>query len=255
MFDRPETQLSLFDAHDSPPFIVRHSRRARRLTVRVHVGGRVEVVVPPRTGQRTVREFLHRHHDWIETRRERARRECPEPRPFPPDRLELAAFGETWQLRTVPGAGRARLVAAPAGGAGTAQVLELRGLPPRPADLRRLLRAWVGARAAAGLMPWLAALAREMGCEYRRLSIRRQRTRWGSCSTRGTISLNACLAFQRPEIVRYLLVHELAHTRHMNHSARFWRLVATHEPDWRNLDRELLGGWRRVPDWMMNDDD
>ncbi|MGD9599040.1 MAG: M48 family metallopeptidase [Steroidobacteraceae bacterium] len=261
MFDPPETQLSLLDAHDEcAPFTVRYSRRARRLAVRVHLGGRVEVIVPPRTGVRTVQEFLRRHHDWIETRRERARRDCPERGAFPPGELALAAFRESWQLRLVPGAGRTRLVAnaaagVPMAGADAPRVLELRGAPPGPADTRRVLRAWVGARAAAGLAPWLAALGRETGLECRRLSVRRQRTRWGSCSTRGTISLNACLAFQRPEVVRYLLVHELAHTRHMNHSARFWRLVAAHEPGWRALDRELLGGWRRVPDWMMNDVD
>ena len=84
-----------------------------------------------------------------------------------------------------------------------------------------------------------------------RLQVRCQRTRWGSCSRRGTISLNVCLLFQPPEVLRYLLVHELAHLRHMNHSARFWAEVARHEPDWKALDRELLQGWRRVPSWMF----
>jgi predicted metal-dependent hydrolase len=64
-----------------------------------------------------------------------------------------------------------------------------------------------------------------MGTRFSRISIRRQRSRWGSCSVRGTISLNACLLFQRPEVVDYLIVHELTHVRHMNHSARFWQAV------------------------------
>ena len=84
--------------------------------------------------------------------------------------------------------------------------------------------------------------------------IRRQRTRWGSCSTRGTISLNCCLLFQRPAVVRYLMIHELAHTLHMNHSRRFWHCVARHCPEYRSLDRELLDGWRRVPDWVFGDE-
>ena len=83
------------------------------------------------------------------------------------------------------------------------------------------------------------------------LQIRCQRTRWGSCSRHGTISLNACLLFQAPQVLRYLMVHELSHLRHMNHSARFWDEVARHEPDWRALDRELLQGWRLVPAWMF----
>jgi len=84
-----------------------------------------------------------------------------------------------------------------------------------------------------------------------RMHLRRQRTRWGSCSAAGTISLNVCLMFQRPEVVRYLLVHELCHRRHMNHSARFWSLVASHEPNWRALDAELLRGWQNVPAWVF----
>ena len=56
----------------------------------------------------------------------------------------------------------------------------------------------------------------------------------------------------RPQVVRYLLVHELCHTRHMNHSNRFWSLVASFEPDYRELDRELLRGWQSVPGWMFS---
>ena len=82
-------------------------------------------------------------------------------------------------------------------------------------------------------------------------SVRRQRTRWGSCSNKGTISLNVCLMFQRPEVVRYLIIHELCHRRHMNHSKRFWSLVASFEPGWKPLDVELLQGWRNVPAWVF----
>ena len=59
---------------------------------------------------------------------------------------------------------------------------------------------------------------------------------------------------QRPAVVRYLLIHELVHTMHMNHSRRFWQRVARHCPDYESLDRELLDGWRRVPSWVFGDD-
>jgi predicted metal-dependent hydrolase len=117
--------------------------------------------------------------------------------------------------------------------------------------VRRLLLGWLAERARGKLEGWLASVALECGFEYRRLQMRLQRTRWGSCSARGTISLNVCLAFQRPEVVHYLLVHELSHTRHMNHSARFWDCVGQHCPQWRTLDRELLDGWRQVPPWVF----
>ena len=115
------------------------------------------------------------------------------------------------------------------------------------------MRAWLVAHARTVLGAELARLAAELGFRYERLSVRRQRTRWGSCSLRGTVSLNCCLLFQRPEVLRYLLIHELVHTAHMNHSGRFWRRVELHAPDWRQLDRELLDGWRRVPSWVFDD--
>ena len=66
------------------------------------------------------------------------------------------------------------------------------------------------------------------------------------------INLNASLLFQRAAVVRYLMIHELTHIEHMNHSARFWRAVEARCPDWRKLDRELLQGWRSVPQWIYS---
>jgi predicted metal-dependent hydrolase len=103
----------------------------------------------------------------------------------------------------------------------------------------------------AALGPRLQRLADECGFSFARMQVRRQRTRWGSCSIGGTISLNICLLFLDPAVVRYLMIHELCHTRHMNHSRRFWSLVETHEPQYRALDRELLRGWQRVPRWVF----
>ena len=97
----------------------------------------------------------------------------------------------------------------------------------------------------------LLQLATDLKYSVSRVAIRCQRTRWGSCSTRGTVSLNCSLVFLRPEVVHYLFVHELAHTKHMNHSPSFWRLVEKLEPNFRVLDRELLAGWRTVPGWVF----
>ena len=113
------------------------------------------------------------------------------------------------------------------------------------------LQRWLKRAANERLAPPLLRLADELDCRVNRVSIRRQRTRWGSCSTRGTVSLNCSLLFLQADVVRYLFVHELAHTRHMNHSADFWRLVERIEPDYRRLDRDLLASWRTVPGWVF----
>jgi predicted metal-dependent hydrolase len=248
MFDELSAQLPLWSDRDAiDGWAFRESRRARRLTVRVFHSGRVEVVVPSRTSRSAVERFLERHRLWIEKKRAEAKQNAAPPEPFPPPHIELAGAGEGWRLHYAGGSGRLRLKAVGAG------LLSLSGNCADTRAVQNTLRRWLCIRAAEVLGPMLEACAQEMQLPYRRIAIRRQRTRWGSCSTRGTISLNCCLLFQRPEVVRYLLVHELAHVRHMNHSARFWELVARYCPDCRRLDRELLDGWRRVPSWVFRD--
>ncbi len=151
---------------------------------------------------------------------------------------------DTWSEDSGPGEGG--LVRAHAEGG----ILELQ-VSAGMEKLRTALLDWLAERARATLEPRLNALAVELGVNYRRAQIRRQRTRWGSCSVRGTVSLNFCLLFQRPAVLRYLLAHELAHLTHMNHTPRFWELVAQYEPQWRELDRELLQGWKQVPAWVL----
>jgi predicted metal-dependent hydrolase len=222
---------------------VRESARARRLSVRVFRNGAVEIVVPPRTSPRRVSEFAHEHRDWIERQRQRA---SPAAHwPLPPDVMALTAIGEQWRCTVKPGPARASLREI------AGYELQISGRLDDRERLRRLLARWLMERAQLRFDGPLRALAAQLGVKPGRLQVRCQRSRWGSCSRQATISLNACLLFQRPEVLRYLMVHELSHLRHMNHSARFWDEVARHEPEWKALDRELLHGWRRVPSWIF----
>ena len=218
------------------------------MVVRVFHTGRVEVVVPARTSPRAIQTFLEQHRSWIERKREEARLKAVPPAPFPPARIELPACRESWRVHLSGGTGRADV--AP-GGEG---LLVLTGDADNRQAVRQALRSWLTERARLVLTPWLIDCARELGFQYQRILIRRQRTRWGSCSMRGTISLNCCLLFQPAPVVRYLMIHELAHTRHMNHSHHFWQCVARHCPEYRRLDRQLLEGWRSVPSWVFGDD-
>jgi predicted metal-dependent hydrolase len=243
------SQLPLWSDKDAAEgWSVRESQRAQRLTVRVFHTGRVEVVVPSRTSPRAVERFLERHRPWIERKREEARRRAGPPAPFPPAQLDLPACEELWRIHFAGGSGRARITFWAPG------LLALAGDAGKGQAVRQALRRWLMEHAREVLPPLLEQCARELDLRYERVLIRRQRTRWGSCSTRGTISLNCCLLFQRPAVVRYLMIHELAHTQHMNHSRRFWHCVARHCPEYRSLDRELLDGWRRVPDWVFTDE-
>jgi predicted metal-dependent hydrolase len=226
------------------------SARARRLSIRVYPDARVEVVVPPRARPRDVELFIAAHREWIDSKRAVALRNRPEPQPFPPATIDLRASSETWALHLAGGEGRLRLIER-TGNTGE-PILQARGTASTD-KLRASLRTWLLRAAYTRLAPRVAALAAATGVHYTQVSIRRQRSRWGSCSARGTISLNCCLLFQRPEVVDYLIVHELMHVKHMNHSARFWQAVERHCADWRALDRELVQGWRHVPRWVFSE--
>ena len=235
--------LALKDPASGDDVVIRESARSRRLVLRVHDSAQVEVVVPRGTPERLVHQFVAQHLDWIVTRVARARARAQPPEAFPPATIDLACIGENWRLDCVGGSGRPRVRELEDG------LLELRG-SGSAAALRAALLRWLTARARLVLEAWLAEVAAEWGFEYSGMQVRLQRTRWGSCSSRRRISLNLAILFQPPEVLRYLLLHELAHTRHMNHSRSFWAVVAACEPDYRRLDARLRKGWRNVPQWL-----
>ena len=112
-------------------------------------------------------------------------------------------------------------------------------LPPeREAELRR--------QAAEQLIPRLRALASQHGLTVGRVSIRNQRSRWGSCSRSGAISLNYRLVLMPPSVADYVLIHELMHLQEQNHGRRFWRLVARACPDYREAERWLRRNGRAL---------
>lgn len=244
--DTPSPQLALQLSDEAAnSWKVRESARARRLSVKIFRTGTVEVIVPRRVSPKAVEKFVEQHRSWIEQKRSEALRNAVPPQPFPPARIELTAQGESWRIHLAGGTGRPRIRELAPG------VLGILGDTGKAQLTKEALRRWLMARASQVLVPALEDAARETGMKFAKAVIRRQRSRWGSCSTRGTISLNCCLLFQRPEVVRYLLIHELAHTQHMNHSKRFWQCVAQHCPDFQALDAELLAGWRGVPSWVF----
>ena len=189
---------------------------------------------------KTVRDFVQRFTPWID-RKVAAMRCNAQSAAMVPQVVEFAFTNERFEVE------RQRVQR-------RAVALESGRLMVRAPDddaARGLLQVWLKRAAGERLGPPLMRLAGDLNYPVERVAIRCQRTRWGSCSTRGTVSLNCSLVFLRPEVVRYLFLHELAHTKHMNHSASFWRLVERLEPDYRRLDRELLAGWRTVPAWVF----
>ena len=223
---------------------VHEHARARHVRLKVLPPGRVEVVVPPGYDCRRIPPLLAHHGAWLARTLDRVRREWAErPAWVPPEALDLAALGECWRV----GYGGSPSGRAVCRENGPCRLL-VQGADE--AAWRAALRRWLSRRAKATLLPWLAATSNELGLAYAAASVRGQKTRWGSCSARGNISLNRALEFLPPHLVRYLFVHELCHTRHLNHSARFWALVASVERDYRVYEKELRLASQRIPPWL-----
>jgi predicted metal-dependent hydrolase len=244
-------QLGLFDARSArdpadivrAPLRVRESGRARRLTLRLLPPHTLELVVPRGTRAAEVAAFVHTHRRWIE----RARRDLAACRPIRseglPERIELKSIRASWRveyLHEAQSPPRCRV-------AGT--TLEVRTREVNRGGADTLLRDWLLDQADYHLTPWLLRESAVVGHRPANVQVRLQRTRWGSCSSTGTVSLNAALLFLEPELVRYLLVHELCHFISMNHSRRFWSAVGRFEPDYRALDRRLTAAWNEIPLW------
>ncbi|WP_035063940.1 M48 family metallopeptidase [Nitratidesulfovibrio termitidis] len=265
-----------------PRHDVRTSPRARRVRLRIVPRRGLEVVIPPGFSATRIPEVLERHRTWIV--RALLRAGLAEPVPgvkggngavpggtdgpgagatpsvFPgggaflgpdgirsvPGEVVLPAVqaryaviraplapGMRPELREVDTALRLRV---PDGGAGDGVAVDL-------------LRDWLRAVAKRRLAPWLHGLAVEHGFRYQRCVVRMQQTRWGSCSARGTISCNASLLFLPRELARHVLLHELCHTVHLDHSPRFHALLDEVDPDAARWREGLRSGWSHVPWW------
>jgi len=239
-------QLKLWSGRDgAPDWNVRISRRARRMSIRVFPGGRVEIVVPPGVGVPQIERFVAQHRAWAERRSGELLLLNPQGADRRPAQVTVGLLDRTWDVEYRIGS-RTRVQ-------NQGEPLLLVTVPTlSDAHVSNALRRWLRTVAQQELGERLAAVGSEIGIDYRQLQLRRQRTRWGSCTTVGNINLNVCLMFQPPAVVRYLMIHELCHRRHMNHSRRFWSLVESFEPGWRELDAQLLKGWRHVPAWVFS---
>jgi predicted metal-dependent hydrolase len=218
---------------DDLPYAVRRSDRARRARINVSADG-VEVVVPRRMALRHVTPFVEQKRPWIERtlRRIRAAEEASAIRLA--DGGSVPYLGEQLELRVRVEPGRVRSHVARRG-----DVLHVAVGSPEADALREALEAWYRRRARVEVAPRLDAATTRAGTRYARLSIRAQRTRWASCSSSGAMSFNWRLLLAPPEILDYVVEHEVAHLEVLDHSQRFWRLLGGRCPRYKEHERWL----------------
>lgn len=227
---------------------LRTSTRARRLRIDVSAARGVVVVVPQGTPEHRVRRFVIDKRGWIDRALRQMDAEGPAHDPNQagelPQRLCLRALVAEYPVAFSDG----ERVEVECDG----DRVHVRGGADDRAR-RSALSDWLKGHARRHLPPWLERLADEHGCSYKRVVIRGQRTRWASCSGRGTISLNYKLLFLPPLLCNHVLLHELAHTRHLDHSTRFWNLLERLDPQARRHHAALNRARRWLPQWVELD--
>ena len=213
---------------------VRFSARAKHVYLRVSIQDGLQIIVPHGYDIAKVPALLERKKGWIESTRMRLAKanlnSPPDSINTLPNQITLPALAEIW---------RVHYVAQSSGGItlrqGGDNHLILTGKIPGELLCQRALRKWLLQRGHDALVPWLRQTSHELGLPFGKALVRMQKSRWGSCSRHRTISLNAKLLFLRPELVRYVFLHELCHLVQMNHSKSGARAA----------DRHLRRIWRR----------
>ena len=205
----PEQLILAHAGHDLPVTFVR-SARARRVSLRVDPARRrIVLTAPLRMPRDAALGFAQQQAGWIAARLKR----LPARRPFV-DGAEVPLFGTPHRVRHRPEA------------RGTVWIedgeIHVAG---RAEHLPRRLRDWLTAEVRRRISPLAAAKAGQVERSVKRVTVRDTRSRWGSCGPDGVLSFSWRLVFAPPEVLDYLVAHEVAHLVHMNHGPRFWALA------------------------------
>lgn len=229
----------------SIPYATRISARARHPQIRINPPDQVEVVIPRGMPLSIATNLVAAKRTWIERKlAQLARIPRDGDTATHPEAVELVAID-----RRLP----VRYRASKAVGVRVGQDedgLLLTGEIGDALRVRSALRRWLLAHAKTALPPMLQDLASAHGFGIRQIGVRLQKGRWGSCSARGHISLNAALLCLPVDLARHVMLHELAHLEHLNHSRAFWTLLRGLDPDADRHHAALRTAWARLPAWL-----
>jgi predicted metal-dependent hydrolase len=161
-----------------------------------------------------------------------------------PTTIALSALNQTWAVQYIACGAKLEMIQRPQ------QELVLVGKVADKARCLDKLLGWVREQAHTHLLSHIQEISQATKLHYTQVTIRGQQTRWGSCTSKKTISLNYKLIFLPLHLVKHVLIHELCHTQHLNHSRKFWSLVAEFDPAWQEHRRELRQADQFMPKWL-----
>jgi len=212
------------------PYVISRSTRAKYIRIKISNSGSLTLVIPVNTALKHGQNFIKSKITWIEKQLENiviAPDDLPE---F----LNLKLLKEKWNITYTEESSQQLNLTEKSG-----FKLIINGVISDKELIKKVINKWCQFKAKHIFNQMLQEIALEYNFHYRKLSIRSQKTRWGSCSQDKNINLNSKLLFLDEHIVRYVMIHELCHTIELNHSKRFWDLVSNCDPNYQEHRKQL----------------
>jgi hypothetical protein len=237
--------MSIHSPDEWPPFykIKRHCR-AKHVKLRVVESQKLEIIVPSRFNVRNIPSILENNKSWVQ--KHFANLTLHSIDNSLPTRIELQACNERWSINYVSSVNNhIKLFARP-----HLKEVVLIGHIQDVMSCRSKLTSWIKRRAKLYLPKVLDDVSKTMLLHYKKVTIRDQKTRWGSCSANKSINLNYKLLFLPNYLVTHIMIHELSHLVHLNHSDKFWNLVADYDSAWQEHRRQLRHTQACIPGWI-----
>ena len=221
---------------------IKRHRLARSVKLRARRPHGLEITVPPTFNVKQIPGILDDNKEWIINQLVDLAARLPEKLP---DRIDLPAMKEQWKIIYMPCRSRLEIIER------SLHELVLVGMIPADGVCRKRLTLWLKKKANIFLRDQLIHLSKTIALPFSSLAVRDQKTLWGSCSSAKAIHLNYKLIFLPLDLAHHVMIHELCHTRHLNHSIGFWRLVAKHDTNYLENRQRLRQAEQFVPTWVL----
>jgi predicted metal-dependent hydrolase len=229
-----------------PSYTLKKHARVKNVKLKASARNGLELVVPPNFNKKNIPKILEGNREWIQKQLAKIHAEVSLiPEQSLPDKIELLALNRLWNIIYIQSDNKKlRLISRPN------QELVIFGDIQNITSCFKLLKLWVKKQAHLYLPTCLQEISQTIKLPYKSLVIRGQTSRWGSCSAEKAINLNYKLLFLPSHLVTHILVHELCHTIHLNHSPAFWRLVASFDAQWQQYSYETRRAQKWIPRWI-----
>lgn len=224
-----------------PNYKIRKHRKAKYVRLYPSKIHGLEITVPYRFNLRNLPPILEEHKAWI----------CEKLIEFNanqnaslPEQIVFPSLNETWFIEYLATNNALKIFERPN------QEIILMGRVSDEKLCRKKLINWLKIKAKINLIAKLNLISEKIKLPFESVTIRDQKSRWGSCAADKSINLNYKLIFLPENLVNHVLIHELCHTTYLNHSDKFWELVAHYDPSWKINRRELRKGDKFIPAWV-----